>query len=216
MLEEAPRVRRAERRAATTREIVDAAWSHVREHGLASLSLRDLAAAVGMRAPSLYSYFDSKHAIYDAMFLEGAEAFLEAQMGIPQSGDALTDLKAGARRFIAFCVEDPARYQLLFHRTIPGFEPSPAAYAPAVATLDDVRMRFRAMGLGSERHLDLFTAITTGLADQQISNDPGGDRWLRLIDEAIEMFHAHFAVGPDDTKPTKQPGHQKQRKRGSN
>ncbi|TMK84168.1 MAG: helix-turn-helix transcriptional regulator, partial [Actinobacteria bacterium] len=65
------RDRRAERREATKAEILDAAWEVVRAEGLAALSLRDLAAKVGMRAPSLYSYFDSKHAIYDAMFLQG-------------------------------------------------------------------------------------------------------------------------------------------------
>jgi hypothetical protein len=40
--------------------------------------------------------------------------------------------------------------------------------------------------------LDLFTAITTGLIDQQISNDPGGDRWYRLLDDALDMFFAHI------------------------
>jgi hypothetical protein len=38
---------------------------------------------------------------------------------------------------------------------------------------------------------DLFTALGTGLADQQLSNDPGGDRWIRLIDDAVEMFYEH-------------------------
>ena len=36
--------------------------------------LRDLAAMVGLRQPSLYAYFDSKHALYDAMFAEGNRA----------------------------------------------------------------------------------------------------------------------------------------------
>ena len=40
------------------------------------------------------------------------------------------------------------------------------------------------------RYLDLWTALTTGLVDQQISNDPGGDRWIRLIDDAVAMFLA--------------------------
>jgi hypothetical protein len=47
--------------------------------------------------------------------------------------------------------------------------------------------------------LDLFTALGTGLADQQLSNDPGGDRWIRLIDEAVEMFYEHI------TQQAKQP-----------
>src|SRR3954471_3179938 len=65
------RDRRAERHAATRREILDAAWALARERGLAGWALRDVAEAVGMRAPSLYGYFDSKHALYDAMFADG-------------------------------------------------------------------------------------------------------------------------------------------------
>ena len=53
-------------------EILEAAWSLARSEGLISFSLRDLAAKVGMQAPSLYQYFPSKDAIYDAMFRQGA------------------------------------------------------------------------------------------------------------------------------------------------
>jgi hypothetical protein len=41
--------------------------------------------------------------------------------------------------------------------------------------------------------LDLWTALIAGLVDQQISNDPGGDRWIRLIDDVVTMFLAHCA-----------------------
>ena len=37
----------------------------------------------------------------------------------------------------------------------------------------------------------MWTALTTGLVDQQISNDPGGDRWTRLIDDLVTMFLAY-------------------------
>ena len=33
------------------------------------------------------------------------------------------------RLFVEFCTSDPVRYQLLFQRTIPDFEPSPESYA---------------------------------------------------------------------------------------
>ena len=49
MVVEPMRDRRAERREATKAEILDAAWELVRAEGLAALSLRDLAARVGMR-----------------------------------------------------------------------------------------------------------------------------------------------------------------------
>ena len=76
-------------------------------------------------------------------------------------------------------------------RFIPGFEPSPESYAISVEALDLVRARLAEAGLTDPQDLDLFTAIGAGLTNQQISNDPGGDRWLRLVDEAIEMFFEH-------------------------
>ncbi|MDQ6697554.1 MAG: TetR/AcrR family transcriptional regulator [Actinomycetota bacterium] len=187
------RDRRAERHEATRAEILDAAWDLVSNEGLAALSLRDLARQVGMQAPSLYSYFNSKHAIYDAMFAQGSQQYLDRQAELGVTGDALRDLKAGMHHFVAFCTENPVRYQLLFQRTIPGFEPSAASFAIAVEGLDAMRRRLTGMGFSDPASLDLLTAIGTGLTDQQISNDPGGDRWARLIDEAMEMFFNHVS-----------------------
>jgi AcrR family transcriptional regulator len=58
----------------------------VRAEGLAALTLRDVAAKVGMRPPSLYSYFPSKNAIYDAMFLQGGLALLRRCEAAPEFG----------------------------------------------------------------------------------------------------------------------------------
>jgi len=146
-----------------------------------------------MQAPSLYGYFDSKLAIYDAMFAQGATQYVEGERHLVLSGDALTDLKAGVHFFVEFCTSDPVRYQLLFQRTIPDFEPSPEAFAIAVGGLEATRDRLAAMGFTDPAVLDLLTAIGTGLTDQQISNDPGGDRWVRLVDEAMEMFFNHVS-----------------------
>jgi len=38
---------------------------------------------------------------------------------------------------------------------------------------------------------DLLTALFSGLASQQLANDPDGDRWRRLSREAAEMFVTH-------------------------
>lgn len=194
------RNRRAERHAATRAEILDAAWEQVRVSGLAALSLRDLARSVGMQPPSLYSYFDSKNAIYDAMFAQGAQQFVDEQKAsMPLPGDPLEALKAVVHFFVEFCASDLARYQLLFQRTIPGFEPSPASFKISQDNLAEVGELLARYGVSDPATLDLFTALGTGLADQQLSNDPGGDRWIRLIDEAVEMFYEHI------TKQAKKP-----------
>lgn len=169
----------------------------VREEGLAALSLRDLASRVGMRAPSLYSYFPSKHAIYDAMFAQGAQQYRDHQAAQQRTGDPLTDVRTGFRSFIEFCTQDEARYQLLFQRSIPGFEPTAASYAIAIAGLQDMQRQLHELGITDERAGDLATALGTGLASQQIANDPGGDRWLRLVDDVAEMFLTQY---PPPTK----------------
>lgn len=192
-----PTTPRERRHADTTAEIVDAAWDLCREGGLASLSLRDLAKRVGMRAPSLYSYFDSKHGIYDAMFRQGYEELTEHMRETTAPRPVTRPLlKAGTRRWFDFCTSDPVRYQLLFQRTIPGFEPSPESYALAIENLEQAAQMLRDAGVGDPMALDLWTALLTGLTDQQISNDPGGDRWARLLDDSIDMFLDHVKALP--------------------
>jgi AcrR family transcriptional regulator len=184
--------RRTERHQATQAEIVAASWEVVREHGLAGLSMRDLGQRVGMRAQSVYSYFSSKHEIYDAMFLEGYQALSEWMDGAFDeerlSTDPVGSAKSSARGFVEFCTDDPVRYQLLFQRTIPGFTPSPESYAVAIHVYERLREQLATIGFQDEASLDLATAVLTGITDQQISNDPGGDRWTRLVDRAIDML----------------------------
>jgi AcrR family transcriptional regulator len=183
--------RRAERRQSTIDEIVGAAWSLARERGLAGISLRDVGERVGMRAQSLYTYFGSKLDIYDAMFRGGYEE-LVGHMALLDREELLADpavgLRRGARHFFEFCTSDPARYQLLFQRTVPDFVPSDASWAVAVAYLEGVRSDLAAIGIDDPADLDLWTALITGLTDQQLSNDPGGDRWARQLDRVVDVF----------------------------
>ena len=179
---------RAERRVATMTRIVDEAWELSRERGLAGWTLRDLGSQVGMRAPSLYVYVDSKFALYDALYADGYRALLDVVAGVPRDQAPLEALRDGAHRFVEFCVANPPRCQLLFLRTIPGFEPSEASYALAGQALGELAEVMAEAGFDDPRELDLWTAVLTGLATQQTSNDPGGDRWTRLVDTAVDRF----------------------------
>ncbi len=195
------RNRRAERYAATRREILDAAWELVRADGLGSLSMRDLGARVGMRAQSLYVYFPSKYAIFDAMFAESNHELLSRLTAPAPKRDAVEGLRLIARIFLGFCVEDPVRYQLLFERTIPRFEPSPEAYAPALRILDTARTALGACGITDDRALDAWTAVTGGIAAQQNANEPGGDRWVSLAEEITDMYLAHYRPSTSRERP---------------
>jgi AcrR family transcriptional regulator len=154
--------------------------------------MRDLGARVGMRAQSLYAYYPAKHAIYDAMFADAQQVLLERLEAQPPARDPISGLRANAQLWLAFCAEEPVRYQLLYQRTLPGFEPSTDSYALARRTLEYTRACLRACGVTAARAVDAWTALTTGIAAQQTANEPGGRRWLRLTDEMIDMYLDHF------------------------
>ena len=194
--------REARRRQARD-AIVAAAWSLVHDEGLAAMSLRELAKRAGITTPTVYAYFESKNAIYDAMFGQAATEFADRMTQPYHREDPRAVLAEGVRRFHEFCASDVARYQLLFQRTIPGFEPTPESCAPAVRALHAVHERLALNGVTDARHVDIWTALTTGLVDQQISNDPGGDRWTRLIDDVVTMFLGYCEPNPAPAKQAK-------------
>jgi AcrR family transcriptional regulator len=182
--------RRAARRDRTRREILDAAWELARGQGLAGFTLRDVATRVGMRAPSLYSHFASKHAIYDAMYGEAWTAYEEVKLR--EEAELTDDLRSCAhliaRTFFDFAVADPARYQLMNQRVIPGFTPSPESYAPAVRVLEAALRIAAERGVTDPDDLMLLLAMIGGLIDQQLANDPGGDRFARMLARAVDMW----------------------------
>lgn len=190
------RDRKIERRTATRLEILEAAWAIAHDKGLAGLTLRDVGARIGMRAPSLYSYFDSKNAMYDAMFGQAwsdcLAAFQALEPDLRQSPRVV--LKTLAHAFFDYAVADLARHQLMNQRIIAGFVPSAEAYAPAVEVLELARSQLARCGVEHEEQFDLYTALIGGLIDAQQANDPGGDRWGRLLEEAMDMFADHVGL----------------------
>jgi AcrR family transcriptional regulator len=178
----------ARRREAKVAEIVAAAWQLARERGIADLSLRELAKAVGMRQPSLYEYFASKGALYDAMFADGNRQLLERLGSLDLPEDPRAALKRFVGAWLAFAQEDLARCALLFQRHLPAFEPSPQSYALAQAALRPLGELAHAAGATDPGDLDCIVAVAAGLMEAQVANDPTGDRWLRHTDRLIDLL----------------------------
>ena len=188
--------RRRSRHEETAQAIVEAAWQLAEQNGLAGISVGDLARRMQMRAQSLYTYFPSKHAIYDRMYREGFEELL-ASMGDLGGRDrrsrhenAVEALAEAAEAFVDFAAERPTRYQLMFQRTVPGFEPSEESYAVALRALEVMRVWLSRAGIRGEREVDLWRALLLGLAGEQLANDPGGRRWRSLARRAARYFVA--------------------------
>lgn len=189
----------SDRRASAQRKILDAAWDVAREQGLAALTLREVADRVGIKAPSLYSHFASKFAIYDAMFGESWQELLEIEKTVELPSEPRAALRVMARTYFDFATADLARHQLMDVRTIPGFTPSDENYAPAVAAMQDLVQQLSVLGLDlSQADVDLYTALIAGLVNQQWANDPGGSRWGRLLDRAIDMYADNLDLPRED------------------
>ena len=193
------------RRAAVVGEALDHAVEVMTELGVGGLTVSEVARRTGMRGPSLYKYFPSLHALYDALFARGLAAELAAvRAEVEHHEGGLARLRAGGRASVRWCVENPALAQLLHWRPVPGFEPSPETFAASVDDMRDVRGEFaEAVRRGelspaadSEDATRLYTVVLSGLISQQLANQPhvpyAEGAFTRLTDEALELFFDHY------------------------
>jgi len=208
------RDRRQRRRQETMEEVLDHAAQIMAEQGVAGLSVGEVARRMGIRPPSLYGYFPSKHALYDALFERGARMVLERVRGDVESfdvkGRSLAQvLLEAAETFVGWSIENPAYTQLLFWRPVPGFTPSAQAYAPAIELVELSHSWFASLQqLGLVRadadidhvHRD-FTVLTAGVVSQQLSNAPGeslaAGRFTAALPDLVAMFARHYGTDID-------------------
>lgn len=182
-------------------EALDHALELMAAEGVGALTVSEVARRTGIRGPSLYKYFPSRHAIYDALFARGLTAQLAAvRTAVEGLEPGVPSLRAGGRAVVRWAVENPELAQLLHWRPVPGFEPSPEVFAPAVEDMDHVRHQFAeavsrgqlAASAATDDAVRLWTVVLSGLISQQLANQPGasfaeGD-FSRLTDAAIDLF----------------------------
>ena len=151
-----------------------------------------------MQAPSLYGYFGSKHEIYDAMFAMGAQQFVDAEPWDQLNGDALHDVRCIVRYVVRFCSEDIARYQLLFQRPIPGFEPSPESFAISEGNLARLGEQLARVGITDACGRPVHRAQRRP-GDPADLQRPGRGPLDPTIDDAAEMY-VQYMTGIDEDR----------------
>ncbi len=130
--------------------LLDAAAEILEAEGPDALSVRRIAAAAGVAPMGVYNHFESKNGIIDALFMQGFERLREAlAAAIAEIEDPYEALREGGRRYRALALAHPMAYQLMFLRTIPGYEPSDTALEVAAGAFDSlVDAVVRAMAAG--------------------------------------------------------------------
>jgi AcrR family transcriptional regulator len=176
------------------------------EAGVGGLSMSEIARRLGMRQPSLYKYFPSLHAVYDALFTRGVAGSGAAVQAARQEGPrGVVTIRAAGRALVRWAVENPALAQLLYWRPVPGFAPTAATFAASERLMEQLRAAFsvavqageldpRAASAEAPR---LFTIVLSGLISQQMANEPGAryeaGMFTSLTDAALDMFFARYA-----------------------
>ena len=190
-------------------EALDAAVAIMEEAGVGGLSMSEIARRLGMRQPSLYKYFPSLHAVYDALFARGLEGSGAAvQAAVAEGPGGVATIRAAGRALVRWAVENPALAQLQYWRPVPGFAPTPETFAPSVRLMDQLHAAFAAAVRAGTLHPDaasaeaprLFTVVLSGLISQQMANEPGADydtgMFTSLTDAALDMFFARYEPPP--------------------
>ena len=95
-------------------QLVDQAAKMIRDEGEAALSMRKLAAAVGVSRTAPYHHFEDKHALLCAIAEEGFRRFDDLGEGREGITDILDHLQQHIRGYVSFAVECPEYYDLMF------------------------------------------------------------------------------------------------------
>jgi AcrR family transcriptional regulator len=195
----------------TIEQVLDVAVAVMAEQGVAGLSLGEVARRMGIRPPSLYVYYDSKNALFDAIFARGWRELMACmeplhRRHVHETTDLQTYLQASADTFVRWAVEHPAYTQLMAWRPVPNYEPSADAYAPAVEMFDEARAAFAELddrgffceGVAVDEALDTWTVLVSGVITQQLANAPqesfDAGRYTSRLPELVAMFVAHYGA----------------------
>jgi len=178
----APLDRRARRRQETIAEILTIADDVITEEGVNGLSLSEVARRLGVKPPSIYKYFDSLLAIYDALFERGQRAHLDSvRTAMAQAEPGLDALAAGLEASGRWLLAHPATGQLLFWRPVPRFQPTTEAMAPSVEMVQLQRQALAdaaptgqlGAGADSDEALWVTSIFISGVIGQAMANEPG-------------------------------------------
>jgi AcrR family transcriptional regulator len=113
--------------AANKVEILKAATALFMEQGAAGLNVRAIAAKAGVSTIGVYSHFDGKHGLLEALYIDGFSQLGDAVAEDGDDGDPQAAIMNAVDRYLAFSVANSAHYSLMFDSGAMAYQPSAAA-----------------------------------------------------------------------------------------
>lgn len=200
-----PQERRVRNRQEVMVAILAAAREIMRRDGVTALNLNEVARLVGMQTPSLYKYFSSKFALYDALFRMGARLFRESEERVWSNAQPIWDrIQVWFETRLSLAQEHTDLYQLVFDNVVPGFVPSEESLEESgkirLPGLQAIQTAIEdgsiAAPLPPERVFDLLLAIRRGIIAEHLGKQthlPSGDeRFRSLVPEVLALLKASW------------------------
>ncbi|MDT0202370.1 TetR/AcrR family transcriptional regulator [Nocardioides sp. AE5] len=128
----------------TRTRLIDAAADLVAAAPGEDFSLRAVCDAVGVKMPTLYHFFGNKQGLVDAVVEHGFEMYVATKTVTEPTGDPIQDLRTGWDAHVAFGLENPGFYTLMYGTVRPGH--SPAAQSRPSQMLHDLTRRAQEQG----------------------------------------------------------------------
>jgi AcrR family transcriptional regulator len=191
--------------------IVTRAIEVVDEAGFEALTLRSLAADLGVSAPAFYDHIESKddllRAVAEVGYAELSERFRAAALD-----DPVEHLRATANAYVDFALARPGRFRLMFQYRPEAVSGRDELAHPAASVVFDHGLAAVAGVIGSgrmagdplEQAMALWAAIHGVAVVLLMSSELGKERWLadRVLDGLLAGWRdVHDAGAPSDRSP---------------
>ncbi len=183
----------------TRTKILAAASELFLEGGLAALSVRAIAKRASLSTIGIYSQFEGKQGVLDALYIDGFEMVAKA---MEQTGEGLTPKQkviSSCEAYLDVAENFSAHYRLIFGAADDTYSPSPEAQKvaasafkglllltaetmPEKASQNDIRARA----------IEVWAALHgyVGLRQHQVSSEADIENWRELALATIEKLLA--------------------------
>lgn len=172
---------------------VQAAREVIAEHGVESLSMRDVARKLAISHQAPYRHFESRDHLLAEIMRRCFADFAQHLDERPRTGQPEQDLEAMGHAYLAYARDKPLEYRLMFGTPWPEPAQHPALVQHAVHAFDLLRDSLRAMhGNVPEQHAQ---------ADRQAMFIWSTLHGMASITQANVMNHLNLAPGVEQELP---------------
>ncbi|HWD05550.1 MAG TPA: TetR/AcrR family transcriptional regulator [Amycolatopsis sp.] len=177
---------------------LNAALAVLTERGVGGLTVRGVAEAAGASTITVYTRFGGRTGLLDALYERAFDLLQEELLTVPpETDDAIADLLEVALAYRRFALESPARYAMMFERSVHGYDPDPDLRTAVLRTTFAMFVR-KIMRVSSDPDADarrsgylLWTSMH-GLVSVELttrSQTPLTDWFIEPTDEANEAAY---------------------------